>query len=163
MARVPPYQAAQIVLLRLDRERRGPGQHPAGKVDAAAQVQVLGLADGSRRGQGARIHHLGHDSRELCHTPIRTPPRCCQTTRLRTRGEGREVKKRRASRRPLGKEVSYSEKRIRYGLKGTTSSVVQRGKVCALFPGSVCGEGALRRTEIAPEKGGEEEEGSWGS
>lgn len=56
----PPYQAAQTVLLRLHGERGGPGQYPASKVDAATQVQVLGLADGRRGGQGARIHYLGH-------------------------------------------------------------------------------------------------------
>lgn len=61
---VPPYQAAQIVLLGLHGERGGPGQYPASKVDAATQVQVLGLADGRRGGQGARIHYLGHGCEE---------------------------------------------------------------------------------------------------
>lgn len=61
-AGAPLYQAAQIVLLRLDRESSSPGQRPASKVDAAAQVQVLGPADGSRRGQRTGIHYLGHGS-----------------------------------------------------------------------------------------------------
>lgn len=83
-AHVPPYQAPQIVLLRLDRERGGPGQRPASKVNAAAQVQMLGPADRSRRGQGARIHYLWHGSRESCSTPIRTPTFSCQTARLKS-------------------------------------------------------------------------------
>lgn len=72
-ARGPLYQAAQIVLQRLDRERGGPSQRPASEVDAAAQMQVLGPADGRRSGQGARIHHFGHGSGESRSTPIGTP------------------------------------------------------------------------------------------
>lgn len=62
-AQKPPYQAAQIVLLRLDRERSGPRQRPASEVDAAAQVQVLGPADGGRRGQRTGIHDFRHGSK----------------------------------------------------------------------------------------------------
>lgn len=111
-AHVPPYQAAQIVLLRLDRERGGPGQHPASEVHAAAQVQVLGPADGSRRGQGARIHNLRHGSGESRSSPTRTPTLSSQTTQLSARGGRREVKKRRGFAVPFGK-VSFldSEKR----------------------------------------------------
>lgn len=59
-AQTPPYQAAQIILLRLDGERGGPGQRPAIEVDAAAQVEVLGSADRGWRSQGAGIRDLGH-------------------------------------------------------------------------------------------------------
>lgn len=72
-ARGPLYQAAQMVLLSLDRERGGPRQRPASEVDAAAQMQVLGPADGRRSGEGARIHYLRHGSGQSRSTPIGTP------------------------------------------------------------------------------------------
>lgn len=78
---VPPYQAAQIVLLGLDGERGGPAQYPASKVDAATQVQVFGLADGRRGGQGARIHYLGHGCEESRCT--RSAPQLSATRLLR--------------------------------------------------------------------------------
>lgn len=159
-ARVPPYQAAQIVLLRLHRERGGAGQHPAGKIDAAAQVQVLGLADRSRRGQGARIHYLGHGSGESLRTPMCTLTPSCQTARLRVRG-GREGKSKRDSWRPPGREVSQRERRVGCSVAGTTSSMVQCEEACALLPGSVCMWRGAERTGNIPER--RRRGGEWGS
>lgn len=81
---MPPYQAAQMILLRLHREGGGPGQRPAREIDAAAEVQVLGLAHGSRGGQGASIRRLGHG----WSWNLNTATLSCQETRLRVSGGG---------------------------------------------------------------------------
>lgn len=104
---VPPYQAAQMILLRLHREGGGPGQRPAREIDAAAEVQVLGLAHGSRGGQGASIRRLGHGWSVPAATelePRQSDPRLPEkSTESEPRREG--VKKRRGSQCLSGKVV----------------------------------------------------------
>lgn len=88
--RRPPYQAAQIVLLRLDGERGDPGQRPAREIHAAAQMEVLGSADRGWRGQGASVGDLGHGSgRSVAHRSASTQTLYRQTSTASWRTGGK--------------------------------------------------------------------------
>lgn len=98
--RRPPYQAAQIILLRLDGERGGPGQRPASEIHAAAQMEVLGSADRGWRGQGASVGDLGHGSgRSVAPRSASTQTLHRQTSTASWRTEGSLERRRRGARR----------------------------------------------------------------
>lgn len=98
--RRPPYQAAQIILLRLDGERGGPGQRPASEIHAAAQMEMLGSADRGWRGQGASVGDFGHGSgRSVAPRSASTQTLYRQTSTASWRTEGSLERRRRGAHR----------------------------------------------------------------